>query len=171
MAIRSVKDIPTARFIGLTWMGISLIGAIAVGLIGRAWFSAHATPIDDPETVFIVLGQVLLHPLALGFLLSAILAAIMSTISAQLLVTGSSLTEDFYRLFVRREAGEREVVTVGRLSLVAVAAGAMLLAQNPKGSVLKLVANAWAGFGAALGPVIPPALLSSEARRLGNEGI
>src|SRR3546814_3600358 len=92
MAIRSVKDIPTARFIGLTWMGISLIGAIAVGLIGRAWFSAHATTIDDPETVLIVLGQVLLHPLALGFLLSAILAAILSTISAQLLVTGTSLT-------------------------------------------------------------------------------
>src|SRR3546814_12712923 len=95
---------------------------------------------------------VLLHPLALGFLLSAILAAIMSTISAQLLVTGSSLTEDFYRLFVRRQAGETEIVTVGRLSIVAVAAVAMLLAQNPNGSVLKLVANAWAGFGPAFGP-------------------
>src|SRR3546814_18737660 len=78
----------------------------------------------------------------------------MSTISAQLLVTGSSLTEDFYRLFVRREAGEREVVTVGRLSIVAVAAVAMLLAQHPNGSVLKLVANAWAGFGGAFGPVL-----------------
>ncbi|WOF41788.1 sodium/proline symporter PutP [Sphingopyxis indica] len=154
MAIRSVRDIPTARFIGLAWMLISLTGAIAVGLVGRAWFTAHATPIDDPETVFILLGQVLLHPLALGFLLSAILAAIMSTISAQLLVTGSSLTEDFYRLFVRRDAGEREIVTVGRLSVVAVAAVAMILAQNPNGSVLGLVSNAWAGFGAAFGPVI-----------------
>lgn len=159
MAIRSVKDIPTARVIGLSWMAISLIGAIAVGLIGRAWFTAHATPLDDPETVFILLGQVLLHPLALGFLLSAILAAIMSTISAQLLVTGSSLTEDFYRLFVRRNAGEKEVVLVGRLSVVAVAAVAMLLAQNPDGSVLSLVSNAWAGFGAAFGPVILLALM------------
>lgn len=167
MAIRSVKDIPTARFIGLAWMGISLVGAIAVGLIGRAWFSAHATPLADPETVFIVLGQVLLHPLALGFLLSAILAAIMSTISAQLLVTGSSLTEDFYRLFVRRQAGETEVVTVGRLSIVAVAAVAMLLAQNPNGSVLKLVANAWAGFGAAFGPVILLALMWPRMTRGG----
>src|SRR3546814_16438497 len=138
-------------------MGISLIGAMAVGLIGCEWFSAHAMTVDDPETVFIVLGQVLLHPLALGFLLSAILAAIMSTISAQLLVTGSSLTEDFYRLFVRREAGAREVVTVGRLSIVAVAAVALLLAQNPNGSVLKLVPNAWSGFRAAFGPVtLPP---------------
>src|SRR3546814_5416049 len=135
-------------------MGISLIGAMAVGLIGCEWFSAHAMTVDDPETVFILLGQVLLHPLALGFLLSAILAAIMSTISAQLLVTGSSLTEDFYRLFVRRDAGEREIVTVGRLSVVAVAAVAMILAQNPNGSVLGLVSNAWAGFGSAFGPVI-----------------
>ncbi len=167
MAIRSVKDIPTARFIGLSWMLISLIGAIAVGLVGRAWFAAHATPIDDPETVFILLGQVLLHPLALGFLLSAILAAIMSTISAQLLVTGSSLTEDFYRLFVRRDAGETEIVTVGRLSVIAVAAVAMILAQNPDGSVLSLVSNAWAGFGAAFGPVI---LLSLMWPRMNRNG-
>ena len=78
----------------------------------------------------------------------------MSTISAQLLVTGSSLTEDVYRLFVRRDAGEKEIVTVGRLSVLAVAAIAMLLAQNPESSVLSLVSNAWAGFGAAFGPVI-----------------
>ena len=167
MAIRSVKDIPTARFIGLSWMLISLIGAIAVGLVGRAWFAAHATPIDDPETVFILLGQVLLHPLALGFLLSAILAAIMSTISAQLLVTGSSLTEDFYRLFVRRDAGETEIVTVGRLSVVAVAAVAMILAQDPDGSVLSLVSNAWAGFGAAFGPVILLSLMWPRMTRNG----
>src|SRR3546814_20556438 len=91
----------------------------------------------------------------------------MSTISAQLLVTGSSLTEDFYRLFVRRQAGETEIVTVGRLSIVAVAAVAMLLAQNPNGRVLKLVANAWAGFGAASGPVTLLALLLPRTPRGG----
>ncbi|NJS13676.1 MAG: sodium/proline symporter PutP [Sphingopyxis sp.] len=158
MAIRNVADIPLARRIGMTWMGISLIGACAVGLIGKAYLSYETIFVDDPETVLIKLGAVLLHPLAFGFLLSAILAAIMSTISAQLLVTGSSLTEDFYRLFVRRAASEREIVTVGRLSVVAVAAVAMILAQNPEGSVLSLVANAWAGFGAAFGPVILLAL-------------
>jgi solute:Na+ symporter, SSS family len=139
-------------------MAISLIGACAVGLIGKAYLAWNGKIIGDPETVLIVLGATLLHPLLFGFLLSAILAAIMSTISAQLLVTGSSLTEDFYRLFIRRNASEREVVTVGRLSVIAVAAVAMLLAQNPQGSVLSLVANAWAGFGAAFGPVILLAL-------------
>jgi solute:Na+ symporter, SSS family len=163
MAIRSVADIPTARRIGLSWMAISLVGACAVGLIGKAYLSYETIFIDDPETVLIKLGAVLLPPLAFGFLLSAILAAIMSTISAQLLVTGASLTEDFYRLFVRRSASEREIVTVGRLSVIAVAAAAMLLAQNPQGSVLGLVSNAWAGFGAAFGPVI---LLALTWRRM-----
>lgn len=158
MAIRSVAEIPTARRIGLTWMAISLIGACAVGLIGKALLSYDGIGIDDPETVLVALGALLLHPLAFGLLLAAILAAVMSTLSAQLLVTGASLTEDFYRLFVRRDASEREIVTVGRLSVVAVAAVAMTLAQNPEGSVLSLVSNAWAGFGAAFGPVILLAL-------------
>jgi len=158
MAIRRVSDIPLARRICMIWMGISLIGACAVGLIGKAYLADKGIGIDDPETVLIALGGMLLHPLVFGFLLSAVLAAIMSTISAQLLVTGSSLTEDFYRLFIRRTASEREVVTVGRLSIIAVAGVAMLLAQNPEGSVLSLVASAWAGFGAAFGPVILLAL-------------
>ncbi len=158
MAIRSVADIPRARAIGLSWMAVSLIGACAVGMVGKAFLSERGISIADPETVLIVLGQIVLHPLFFGLLLSAILAAIMSTISAQLLVTGSSLTEDVYRLFVKRDAGEAEVVTVGRLSVVAVAGIAMLLAQNPQGSVLGLVSNAWAGFGAAFGPVILLAL-------------
>src|SRR3546814_15723432 len=98
MAIRSVRDIPTARFIGLAWMLISLTGAIAVGLVGRAWFTAHATPIDDPEPVFILLGKVLLHPLALGFLLPALLAALMTPISPPLPGTGTSLPTHLHPL-------------------------------------------------------------------------
>jgi SSS family solute:Na+ symporter len=158
MAIRSVKDIPMARNICMAWMAITLTGAVLVGLIGRAYVESSGLSVADPETIFILLAGELFAPVAVGFLLAAILAAIMSTISAQLLVTGSSLTEDVYRLFVRREASEGEVVTVGRLSVVAVAGLAMLLAQNPESSVLSLVSNAWAGFGAAFGPVIILAL-------------
>jgi sodium/proline symporter len=163
MAIRSVKDIPTARNICMIWMAITLSGAIAVGLVGRAYAETMAMTVADPEIIFINLASELFPPLLTGFLLAAILAAIMSTISAQLLVTGSSLTEDFYRLFVRRNASEKELVTVGRLSVVAVAAVAMALAQNPNSSILGLVSNAWAGFGAAFGPVI---LLSLTWKRM-----
>jgi SSS family solute:Na+ symporter len=158
MAIRSVKDIPTARNICMAWMAITLGGAVLVGLIGRAYVESKGLSVADPETIFILLAGELFAPVAVGFLLAAILAAIMSTISAQLLVTSSSLTEDIYRLFIRRNASEKEVVTVGRVSVVAVAGVAMLLAQNPEGSVLGLVSNAWAGFGAAFGPVIILAL-------------
>jgi SSS family solute:Na+ symporter len=163
MAIRSVSDIPTARMIGMSWMALVLIGAVMVGLVGRAYVEAKGITLADPETILILLAGELFPPVVVGFLLAAILAAIMSTISAQLLVTGSSLTEDFYRLFLRRNASEREVVTVGRLSIIAVAAVAMVLAQDPDSSVLSLVSNAWAGFGAAFGPVI---LLALTWRRM-----
>lgn len=154
MAIRSVKEMPIARNICMAWMAITLGGALLVGLVGRVYAESKGLTVADPETIFILLAGELFAPALVGFLLAAILAAIMSTISAQLLVTGSSLTEDVYRLFVRRNASEKEIVAVGRLSVVAVAAIAMILAQNPESSVLNLVSNAWAGFGAAFGPVI-----------------
>jgi SSS family solute:Na+ symporter len=82
----------------------------------------------------------------------------MSTISSQLLVSSSSLTEDFYRLFLRRNASENEAVNIGRLSVALVAAAALVIAADPDSEVLGLVANAWAGFGAAFGPLILLAL-------------
>lgn len=167
MAIRSVRDIPAARNIGMGWMIVCLAGAVAVGLTGRAYAAWHGILLDDPETIFIVLGARLFPPLVFGVLLAAVLAAIMSTISAQLLVTSSSLTEDFYRIFLRRDAGQRELVTAGRIAVVVVAAIAIALAWNPDNSVLNLVANAWAGFGAAFGPVI---ILSLIWRRMTRDG-
>ena len=89
---------------------------------------------------------------------AALLAAIMSTVSSQLLVASSSLTEDIYRTVFKRGATERELVNVGRLAVLAVGAVAVLIASNPDSEVLGLVANAWAGFGAAFGPLIVLAL-------------
>jgi len=154
MAIRSIAEIKVARRIGMTWMVVSLIGAIATGLFGVAYVNLHGLALQDPETIFILLSELLFHPLISGFLLAAILAAIMSTISSQLLVTSSSLTEDFYRMFVRRDASEKELVTVGRLCVLVVALVAIMLAYDRNSSILSLVSNAWAGFGAAFGPVI-----------------
>jgi sodium/proline symporter len=159
MAIRRIEDMPIARRINLVWMSVSLAGAVATGYVGAAWFAARGGAPKDAETVFILLSQILFHPLVAGFTLAAILAAIMSTISSQLLVTSSSLTEDIYKSFFRRDASERELVTLGRLSVAVVAVVAGLLALNPESSILGLVGNAWAGFGAAFGPVILFALL------------
>ena len=167
MAVRSVRDVPAMRNIGATWTGVSLLGAMATGLVGAAYVARTGTPLDDPETIFILLSDVLFHPLITGFLLAALLAAIMSTISSQLLVSSSSLTEDFYHIFIRREASQTELVTVGRACVLLVALAAIWLAYNPENTILGLVANAWAGFGAAFGPLV---ILSLTWKRLTRNG-
>lgn len=154
MAIRSVSDIKTARRIGMSWMLVTIIGAVMTGLVGIAYVANTKMTLSDPETIFIIFSEFLFHPLISGFLLAAILAAIMSTISSQLLVTSSSLTEDFYRTFVKRDASQHELVMVGRLSVLAVAMVAIVLAYDRDSSILKLVSNAWAGFGSAFGPLV-----------------
>jgi len=154
MAIRSVKDMPTARRIGMSWMIVSIIGAMATGFAGIAYVSKTGMKLDDAETIFIVLSQLLFSPLIAGFLLAAILAAIMSTISSQLLVTSSSLTGDFYQAFLHKDASEKQLVLVGRISVFIVALVAIYLAYDRNSSILSLVSNAWAGFGAAFGPVV-----------------
>lgn len=167
MAIRSLKDIATARYIGMSWMIVTVIGAVLTGIAGYAYTYAHGYPVDDPETIFIILSQILFHPLVAGFLLAAILAAIMSTISSQLLVSSSSLTEDFYKTFLRKEASQTELVAVGRISVLVVSLVAIGLAFDRSSNILSLVGNAWAGFGAAFGPII---LLSLYWRGLTRDG-
>ena len=168
MAIRSVKDVAAARNIGMSWMFVTIVGALATGLVGLAYVTQRGIPLEDPETIFIVLSSDLLfNPYVGGFLLAAILAAIMSTISSQLLVSSSSLTEDFYKIFLRRNASETELVTIGRIAVVAVAAVAIALAYNPDSNVLELVSNAWAGFGAAFGPIVILSLFWKRMTRWG----
>lgn len=163
MAVRSVRDMPTTRRIGMSWMLVTVVGAVLCGVSGLAYVTRTGLALDDPETIFIVLSQTLFNPYVTGFLLAAILAAIMSTISSQLLVSSSSLTEDFYKTFFRRDASQSELVLVGRLATLAVAVVAIGLALDRSSNILSLVGNAWAGFGAAFGPVI---LLSLHWKRM-----
>src|SRR5699024_5961991 len=104
------------------------------------------------------MSQVLFHPLGGGFFLAAILAAIMSTISSQLLVTSSALTQDFYKIITRKRGKEadrdKELVLIGRFAVLLVAIVAIMLAWTPNYTILNLVGNAWAGFGAAFGPLV-----------------
>ena len=167
MAVRSVRDVPTMRNIGMGWMAVTVIGALGTGLAGLAYATRTGLQIADPETIFIVLSDILFHPLITGFLLAAILAAIMSTISSQLLVSSSSLVEDFYAVFLRRNAPQKELVMVGRLAVLAVALAAIGLAYNPNSNVLSLVSQAWAGFGAAFGPLV---ILSLTWKRMTRNG-
>jgi sodium/proline symporter len=171
MAADHVATIPKARRIGMTWMVLCLFGTMAVGFFGIAYFAANpaaAAPVQaNPERVFIVLAEQLFNPWIAGVLLSAILAAVMSTLSCQLLVCSSVLTEDLYKGFVRPDAGQRELVWVGRAMVLAIALVAIAIARDPDSRVLALVGYAWAGFGAAFGPVV---LLSLFWQRMTRNG-
>ncbi|WP_046003882.1 sodium/proline symporter PutP [Pseudoalteromonas rubra] len=167
MSVRSVKDMPTARRIGMSWMLVATMGAITTGLFGAAYAHENGIVVEDPETIFLILSELLFHPLIAGFLLAAILAAIMSTISSQLLVSSSSLTEDFYKIFLRKDASDKELVLVGRISVALVSLCAIYLAYDRDSTILSLVSNAWAGFGAAFGPLV---LLSLFWKRMNFAG-
>ncbi|MDZ5474607.1 sodium/proline symporter PutP [Bacillus sp. 31A1R] len=165
MAIKNANDIPKARLIGVTWMVLGLFGAVFTGFAGIAYFANQ--PLADPETVLMNFTQVLFNPWVAGVLLAAILAAIMSTIDSQLLVSSSAVAEDFYKAIFRKNASDRELVWIGRVSVIVIAVIALILAMNPDSSVLDLVSYAWAGFGAAFGPVI---IISLFWRRMNRNG-
>ncbi|GIN41784.1 sodium/proline symporter PutP [Heyndrickxia oleronia] len=169
MAIKTVKETKSARRIGMGWMILSLAGTSLTALIGIAYFHNIGAPLGkaDAETVFIQLGQILFHPLIAGFVLAAVLAAIMSTISSQLIVTSSALTEDLYKLMFRRNASDKELVFFGRMAVLVVAIVAALLAFDHNSTILKLVSYAWAGFGASFGPVV---FLSLFWKKMNNWG-
>lgn len=168
MTITSIKDLKTSRRIGIGWMTISIIGAMLTGLIGIAYYAKNNATLQDPEMVFVTFSNILFHPYITGFLLSAILASIMSSISSQLLVISSAVTEDFYKTFFRRNASDKELVFIGRLSVLVVAMIAVVLAYHPSDTILTLVGYAWAGFGSAFGPAI---LLSLYWKRTNKWGV
>ncbi|MFF2447071.1 sodium/proline symporter PutP [Neobacillus sp. NPDC058068] len=168
MAIKTIKETKSARRIGMGWMIFSLLGTVFTALIGIAFFKQNPQfTLDDPEAVFIQLGQILFHPIFAGFVLAAILAAIMSTISSQLIVTSSALVEDLYKVVVNKNAKDQQLVFLGRMSVLIVAVVAAALAFKQDNTILDLVAYAWAGFGASFGPII---LLSLFWKKITNWG-
>ncbi|PZR55423.1 sodium/proline symporter PutP [Xylanimonas oleitrophica] len=163
MALRSPQDATSGRRIGMGWMVLTALGAVLTGLLGVAWSVQEGQPLDNPETVFLFLSQVLFHPLVAGVVLAAVLAAIMSTISSQLVVSSSALVEDLVKMTTRRELSTRAQVMLGRAGVLLVALVAGAIALDRTSTILDLVGFAWAGFGAAFGPVV---LLSLYWRRL-----
>jgi sodium/proline symporter len=165
MALKNKNEVAKGRFVGITWMVIALLGAVFTGFAGIAFFAG--APLENSETVFMELTQLLFHPVIAGFLLAAILSAIMSTIDSQLLVSSSAIAEDFYKALIRKDASDKELIWVARIAVVGIAIIAVLLALDPESSVLDLVSYAWAGFGAAFGPLI---ILSLFWKRMTRNG-
>tara|TARA_B100001094_G_C18188738_1_gene805640 strand:- start:1473 stop:2933 length:1461 start_codon:yes stop_codon:yes gene_type:complete len=152
MAIESVEAIPLSRRIAIVWQVFALGGAIAVGLAGAMFY--RGAPLHNPETVFLYLSNALFSPWIAGLLIAAILSAIMSTIDSQLLVCTSVLTEDMYKKWLRPQASQSELIMISRLGIVLVSFCAILHSTRADASILSLVEQAWAGFGASFGSVI-----------------
>lgn len=174
MGIKHSKDIKPARRIAIIWVVISLSAAVILGIIGKAYMSTIVTSDElaniDGEKIFILMVQNILTGPGLaiigGLLLTAILAAIMSTADSQLLVTSSAVSEDICKNLFKKLT-DNQLIWISRISVVVVALIAIVLASDPNSSVFDLVAYAWAGFGAAFGPAI---LMSLYWKRMNWQG-
>lgn len=157
MAVRDDKEIKKSKWVAIIWCTLSLTFACLIGVIGRAYFSPNVLEIS--ENVFIeMIKKVFMSDLSIPFIgglfLCGILAAIMSTADSQLLVTASAVSEDIYHKIIRPKADNKKVLLVSRVTVLAVAVIAYIIALDPDNSIMGLVSNAWAGFGSAFGPLV-----------------
>jgi len=166
MAIRTSTEMGAARRIAMTWQTVVLLAALVIGITGISVLDRPLTGADT-EKVFVYMAAGLFPPIIAGICLSAILAAVMSTASAQLLVASSAFAEDFYKGIFRKDASQKELLWTGRFAVLGIAILALLLASNPDSKVLELVAWAWAGFGAAFGPTVILSLYWNRMNRAG----
>lgn len=163
MGIDSADNIRDARIIAMVWVIISLASAVFIGVIGRAYTSGTPLAGPDSEKIFMVLVQSLFVTFMAGVMLSAILAAIMSTADSQLLVAASAISEDFYKAIFKKDAQPHELVWTGRAAVIVISIVAYSISLNPNSSVFKVVSFAWAGLGATFGPIILTALFWRRA--------
>ena len=171
MAIKSEPAVRRSAFIAIGWTTIALSSAVLVGIVGFAFTPGLA----NSETVFIQIidrlfmapGAFIAAPILGGLFLCGIFAAIKSTADSQLLVASSSITGDIYNALINKKASDRHLVWFSRISVLAVAVFAFFFALDPDAGVMALVANAWAGFGAAFGPLVILSLFWRRTNRVG----
>ena len=175
MAVKSQKELKKSKGIAIVWVALSLTFACIIGVVGRAYLYPEvlgSAGADSAENVFINMITHLFTkqyalPFVAGIFLCGILAAIMSTADSQLLVTASSVSEDIYKGVVNKEASDKKVLMVSRITVVVVAIIAYIIALNPNNSIMGLVSNAWAGFGAAFGPLVVLSLFWKRTNKPG----
>ena len=164
MGIRNVNEISKSKWIGMSWMTISLAAATLVGIVSIAYFKEG---IPDSEQVFIEMVKLQFPAFLVGFILCAVLAATINAMSSQVLVLSSSLTEDFYKRIFRKEAGSSELLLVSRLGVLIVAILALIIAYAKISTIYSLVLYAWSGLGASFGPLIILSLYSKVINKYG----
>lgn len=164
MGIKNAEELNKSKYIGMTWMLLTLAAAAAVGLIGIAYFE---TPLEKPELVFVEMVKDLFNPMFGGFILCGVIAASMSTMDSQILVSASVLSEDFYKHIVRKKASQIELLRVTRAAVVLVSLVSLFIAFKKNSTVLDAVHYAWSGLGCAFGPLVLMSLYSNRANKYG----
>lgn len=154
MAIRRVDDLKKSRRIATTWAAISMIAAVMVGIVGRALFPVELTTAGSAESIFILLSSHLLPPLAAGLVMAGILAATISSSDSYLLIASSAFAKNIYQGIWKKEASEKQIMAVSRITLIVIAILGMVIAMDETSVIFKVVSFAWAGFGATFGPIM-----------------
>lgn len=168
MGIRDKSELNRSRRIASSWCLISLIVAVAIGLLGRYLLPASDLVTEaTAEKVFIHLATGLLPPILAGLAMAGILAATISSSDSYLLIAASAIAKNFYQGIIRPRAKDREVMLVSRLTLLTVALLAVLIAQDENSVIFEVVSFSWAGFGACFGPLMLFALFWKRMTRSG----
>lgn len=163
MAVKSEKEMTKSKGVAITWVTISLFMAAVIGIVGRAYMDFDLMNEVGTEKIFIemikkVFTVEMNAPIVAGIFLCGILAAIMSTADSQLLVSASAVAEDIFKGVIKKDADDKTVMIISRVTIVIIAIIAYLIAWNPDSSIMGLVSDAWAGLGSAFGPLVLMAL-------------
>ncbi len=167
MAIRKESELTSSRRIATVWVVISLTVAVFVGTLGRALFPVDLTTASEAENIFIVLSQSLFPPLLAGFVMAGILAATISSSDSYLLIASSSFAKNLYQGVFKKDASDKAVMLVSRITLLVIALVAIIIALDEDSIIFTIVSFAWAGFGATFGPLM---LFSLFWRRINRAG-
>ena len=159
MAIRDPHELKLSRRIATVWVVISLAAAVTIGVVGSAMLPGEFTTSAEAETIFIKIAEILgsngvVTALIAGLILAGILAATMSTSDSQLLVASSSISQNFVKGLIYKKASDKTVMWISRITVIVIAVIGAIIALDPNSSIFEIVSFAWAGFGAAFGPVI-----------------
>jgi sodium/proline symporter len=154
MAVKNVSMIRPSRNIAVIWCFIVQFAAVAIGLIGRALLPTSLNTANGSENIFTLLSMNFFPPLLTGVLVSAILAASMSSADSYMLIVSSSVANDIYKGVLKKDASENQIMWVSRITMILATVFGVVIAFSGSQSIFRVVSYAWAGLGAAFGPLV-----------------
>ena len=167
MAIRKEDELKRSRRIAMIWVVISLAVAVFIGIVGRQLYPTVHLTSTDAENIFITLATSSLPAILAGFVMAGILAATISSSDSYLLIAASAFAKNIYQGVFKKNASDKQVMNMSRITLLAIALVAMFIALDEKSVIFNIVSFAWAGFGATFGPIMLFSLFWKRTNRPG----